>query len=251
MLADVEATGQLVRTWLDAASLNAASVARRAGVSPSTLHRVLNDRVDPSVGTLAEIALACGLALDLATAPLSDRLAAAAARVMLEDGYKPPDDGDLTMWQQRLVRWAGKDDPLGIVQAAAHAASPLHRAQVLLFSGEETLARLASAGDAANGRWALSGAAGLDPGAAVAAAVTILWCDDPQRVSQMLANSNLRSTRQSHRATVAVVGAEPELFYDSFSVNGIRFVAPIQIVLDSIAQGGAVAKAAIEEAATW
>ncbi len=251
MLADVGATGPLVHTWLEAADLNAASVARRAGVSPSTLHRVLNDRVDPSVGTLAEIALACGFALDLATAPLSDRHAAAAARAMLEDGYKPPDDGNVAMWQQRLVRWAGADDPVRIVQAAAHASSPLRREQVLLFSGEETLARLASAGDAASGRWALSGAAGLDPGSSVAVAVTILWCDDPLRASRMLTNSTLRTTRHVSRASVAVLGGEPELFHDSFSVGGVRFAAPIQIILDCIAQGGAVAKAAIEEAATW
>lgn len=240
-----------MHAWLEAADLSAASAARRAGVSPSTLHRVLNERVDPSVGTLAEIALACGFTLSLATAPLSDHHAAAAARAMLEDGYKPPEDSDIAMWQQRLVRWAGGDNPIEIVQAAAQASSPLRREQALLFSGEETLGRLASAGDAAGGRWAISGAAGLDPGSPVAPAVTVLWCDDPLRVSNMLANSALRTTRQASRATVAVLAGEPELFFDSFSVGGLRFAAPIQIILDCIAQGGAVARAAIEEAGTW
>ena len=240
-----------MHSWLEAADLNAALVARRAGVSPSTLHRVLNDHVDPSVGTLTEIALACGFTLNLATAPLSERHAAAAARAMLEEGYTPPDGDDVAIWQRRLVRWAGGDDPVGIVQAAARASSPLHREPAFLFSGEETLVRLASAGDAAGGRWALSGAAGLDPGSSVAATVTILWCDDPLRVSQMLANSALRATQHASRASVAVLGGEPELFHDTFSVGGVRFAAPIQIVLDCIAQGGAVAKAAIEEVATW
>ena len=247
----METIGARVQTWLAAGNLNAASAARRAGVSPSTLHRVLHDRVDPSVGTLSEIALACGFSLDLAIAPLSDRFAAAAARTMLEDGYRPPEDAEVAAWQRRLVRWAGEDDPIGIVQAAAHASSPLRREQVVLFSGKETLARLASAGDAAHGLWALSGAAGLDQRSSVAAPLTIIWCDDPVRVSHMLTNSALTTARHASRASVAVVGAEPELFYDSFVVGGVRFAAPIQILLDCIAQGGAVAEAALQEARTW
>ncbi|MHB8319620.1 MAG: helix-turn-helix domain-containing protein [Acidimicrobiales bacterium] len=250
----MEHMGRVVRRWLEDSGLRAASVARRAGVSASTLHRVLHDSVDPSVGTLEEIALACGFSLELATTQASDRFASAAARSLLEDGYCPPDDPAVVAWEQRLHRWAGDDDPIGLVQAAAAAASPLHREDAVLFAGEETLARIASAGDASNGRWALSGPAGLDPSAppvSLAPPVTILWCDDPRQASLMLTESALTSTRQVHRVSVAVVGAEPELFFDAFSVGIVRFVSPIQIVIDCLTQGGAAAKAALNEASSW
>ena len=251
MLPYMEALGTSVQAWLHAAGLSATSAARRAGVSASTLHRVLHNQVDPSVGTLSEIAFACGFSLDLATKPVSDGFAAAAARAILEDGYQPPAMPGVMTWQRRLLRWAAADDAITIVQAAAKASSPLRREHALLLSGKETLARLASAGDASSGNWALSGAAGLDPGSSVAPSVTILWCDDQVRVAQLLTNSALRPTKHVDRASLAVVPAEPELFYDSFSVGGVRFAAPIQIIIDCLAQDGPVAEAAFEEAATW
>ncbi len=250
----MEPVGRIVRRWLDGSGLRAASVARRAGVSASTLHRVLRCSVDPSVGTLEEIALACGLSLELATTQTSDRLASAAARSMLEDGYSPPGDPGVAAWERRLHQWARGDDPIGLVQAAADAASPLHREDAVLFAGEETLARIASAGDASHGRWALSGAAGLNPGAppgSLAPPVTILWCDDPRQTSHMLTDSALTSTKAVHRVSVAVVGAEPELFFDTFSVGILRFVSPIQIIIDCLDQRGPAANAALKEALSW
>jgi hypothetical protein len=63
---NMESAGVSVRAWLAAAGLNAPAVARRAGVSGSTVHRILNDAVDPSIWTLHEIAVACGIDIDLA-----------------------------------------------------------------------------------------------------------------------------------------------------------------------------------------
>ncbi|MGO9193234.1 MAG: helix-turn-helix domain-containing protein, partial [Streptosporangiaceae bacterium] len=42
----------MVHGWLESSGLSPAAAARRAGVSASTMHRILNDLVDPSVGTL-------------------------------------------------------------------------------------------------------------------------------------------------------------------------------------------------------
>lgn len=217
------------------------------------MHRVLNGLVDPSVGTLREIALACGVDVGLTTRPLSDPGAAAAARTMLQGGYEPPADLDVDAWRERLPRMAGSDSPVEIIRAAAAASSPVRRPGAVLFSGEGPLARIASVGDASKGRWAISGAAGLYLPAASATvpAVTVLWCEDVRTVTHLLADTDLRQTHRPDRAVLAVVEGEPELFTGSFADGIVRYAAPIQIILDCLAQGGAVARDAIEEAMSW
>lgn len=243
----------LVQEMLTSSGLTASGAASRAGVSGSTLHRIVNNQVDPSFGTLREVAIACGLHLSLATAHLSDPVAASAARSMLEQQYVPPDGPEIARWRERLPRLAGGDDPVEIVKVAARASSPLHRPGGALYSGEVSLARLASAGDASGARWAISGAAGLylPPDSHVAPAVTILWCVDVHAVDHLLVGSGLRSIHRADRAAVAVVAAEPELFTGSFTRGIVRYVAPIQIILDCISQGGQVSDDAIEEVTTW
>jgi hypothetical protein len=50
---------------------------------------------------------------------------------------------------------------------------------------------------------------------------------------------------------LAVIEAEPELFYGAFTKGFIRYAAPIQIIVDCIAQRGAVADDALKEAMSW
>lgn len=242
-----------VRDWLAASGLSSAAAARRAGVSASTLHRILNAQVDPSVGTLREIGFACGVQMDLASRHLSDPLAAAAARAMLEEGYQSPDDSEVEAWQHRLLRTVPSDSPVEIVKAAALAASPAERPAAVLLAGELALARVASAGDASAGRWAVSGAAGLylPPINAAAPPLTILWCEDTRRVLHLMADTDLRLTERRERASLAVIPAEPELFAGSFAKGIVRYAAPIQIILDCISLGGSVADDAISEAYSW
>jgi transcriptional regulator with XRE-family HTH domain len=249
----METPGTLVERMLESSGLSASGAARRAGVSGSTVHRIVNNRVDPSFGTLRELAIACGFHLALATSPLSEPLAASAARSMLEAGYERPDDPEVALWRERLRRLAGGDDPLEIVKVAARASSPLHRSGAALYSGVLPVARLASAGDASRGRWAISGAAGLylpEDGDAVPH-VTILWCEDVRTVEHLLVGSALRPAHRPERATVAVVAAEPELFTGSFTRGLIRYAAPIQIVLDCLSQAGRVGDDAMREVSSW
>ena len=238
---------------LASSGLTASGVARRAGLSSSTLHRVVNDQVDPSFGTLREVAIACGRHLSPATAHLSDSLAASAARSMLEEDYEPPNDPEVRRWRERLTRLAGGSDSVEIVKAAARASSPLHRPGGALYSGEVPLARLASAGDASRGLWAISGAAGLylSPDGDAAPKTTILWCEDVRGVDHILVGSGLRPIHRAERAAIAVVAAEPELFGGSFTHGIVRYVAPIQIILDCISQVGQVADDAIKEVTSW
>lgn len=249
----MESLPAVVSGWVEASGLSSAAVARRAGVSTSTMHRILNDLVDPAVGTLREIAFACGVQLDLGTQPLSDPGAASAARVMLESGYESPSDPEVASWRKRLARMAGDDDPVEIVRAAADASRPLHRPGAVLFRGVIPLARIASAGDAAKGEWAVSGAAGLylPPSSAPAPAVTILWCEDARTVTHLLGDTDLRPAKYPERATLAVIEAERELFAGSFAEGIVRYAAPIQIMLDCLAQSSEVAGDALEEVMSW
>lgn len=222
-------------------------------MSGSTVHRILNDAVDPSIGTLREIALACGIDIDLSARPLYDPRAAAAARAMLEAGYLPPADPEIARWRERLMRAAGSGNPVGIVEAAAAASSPLHSTDAVLFSGDITLARVASAGDASKGDWAVSGAAGLylPPQCSAVPAVTVLWCEDVRTMTHLLAETDLRQTHRLDRAVLAAVASEAELFAGSFTEGIVRYAAPAQIIMDCLAQGGAVAADAREEAMSW
>jgi hypothetical protein len=172
---------------------------------------------------------------------------------LLEGGYRPPLDPGVGAWRERLHRMAASGNPVDIVQAAAAASGPLHRPGAVLLHGNVALARVASAGDASKGQWAVSGAAGLylpAPGDVVPP-VTILWCEDARTVTHLLANAELRPTERPERAALAVIAAEPELFVGSFAEGIVRYAAPIQIVLDCVAQGGALADDAIEEAMSW
>jgi transcriptional regulator with XRE-family HTH domain len=249
----MDSPSAIVEEMMASTGLTASGVARRAGVSGSTLHRILNNQVDPSFGTIREVAIACGLHLSLATTRLSDPLAASAARSMLEEGFEPPDDPEVARWRERLPRLAGGDAPIEIVKVAARASSPLHRPGVALYSGKVPLARVASAGDASGARWAISGTAGLylPSDNEVAPTVTILWCEDARAVDHLLVGSGLHSVHRADRATVAVVAAEPQLFAGSFAHGITHYVAPIQIVLDCISQGGQVADDAIKEVTSW
>ncbi|MHB1712364.1 MAG: hypothetical protein ACYCV7_13350 [Acidimicrobiales bacterium] len=59
------------------------------------------------------------------------------------------------------------------------------------------------------------------------------------------------SLRPIDRAAVAVAAAETELFAGSFMRGIVRYVAPIQIVLDCASQAGQVADDAIKEVTSW
>jgi transcriptional regulator with XRE-family HTH domain len=243
--------GSMVRRWVDASGRTAPAVARIAGVSNSTLHRVLNGQVDPSLGTLSDIAVGCGLNLTCDAGTLADPAAAAAARQMLEAGYETSLPG-VDQWVDRLTR-AGGEHPVDIVRIAGVASSPLLRETTQLLSGTVTVGRLASAGDASEGEWALSGMAGFclpgiwDP----APALTILWCEDSRLAGQLLADTGCRQVTLPAQASFALVEADPALFTDAFTHDRVKYVAPIQMLLDGFSIGGEVAELADAEARSW
>lgn len=249
----MEVIGDVVRRWMTSAGLSSYRVSRRAGVSASTMSRVLSNKVDPTVGTLQEIAIACGLQLHVEARPSSDPNAARAARSMLEAEYPEPTP-EVEEWRQRLGRLTEEsDNPVSIVTVAAAYAAPLRRQGAYLFSGKVPVGQIASAGSASAGQWAVSGAAGLylPESHAPAPPPTILWCTEARRAGQILSDSPLESTSRPDRVTVAVIEAEPELFTGSFSQGVVTYAAPIQIMLDCLSLAGRVADDALTEVKSW
>lgn len=252
----MESIGEVVAGWLGSADLTPRSAAKRAGVSPSTLHRVLHGHADPSISTLVEIAAACNIALDLTGSPLSDADASAAARSLLEDGYEWTDPG-VRGWRERLLRRASLEQPVAIMEEAAAAANPLARTSARLFAGNVPLVQIASAGHATNQGWALSGVAGLElglpPEEGEVPGITILWAENASLAAELLPQTapGVAPTASKTRATIAVIETGPALFTNSFEDAGIRYCAPIQIMLDCLALPGQASQLAASGIRSW
>ncbi|MBC7276378.1 helix-turn-helix transcriptional regulator [Nocardioides sp.] len=244
--------GRLIAECIEHSGLNARQVASRAGVSASTVHRILNGQVSPSVATLQNITAAAGLDLTMSAAPLAAPAAAAAARAILDEDYPAEVAADIDLWADRLDGWTD-GDPVQIVEEAAGASGVLHRPGAIRLSGEATIGRLASAADTSSQRWALSGAAGLELPSFDEAVprISVLWCEDPSAVRPLLSGGSLRTASAPHRATVVIAAAEPDLFLGAFERDRVTYAAPIQIAIDAISVGGDAADRAREEIRTW
>ncbi|MCU1480850.1 MAG: DNA-binding transcription regulator [Subtercola sp.] len=236
---------------MTASGLSAAEIARRSGLSASTIHRIRRGLADPTVGTLREIAIACGFDLNFGPQPLSDPHAAAGARLLLESGYDSSDPSTVE-WVTRLTRLAPAENPLEVVLAASAASNPLARPGAVHLAGRATTGMLASAASNTAAAWAISGSPGIDlpPRQAVYEGHALLWTSDVTLVSSLL-HESLRVVPHPAIATVTIVTAESQLFTGSFDFDAITFAAPLQIMLDCFAIGGDSAAEAREIVSTW
>jgi transcriptional regulator with XRE-family HTH domain len=235
---------QQVEQWVSASGLARSDVAHRAGVARSTMLRIAQGSVSPNLSTLREIAIACGLDIDVVARPLSDPAAAEAARVMLEDGYTASDPAAAAAWVARLERTGGAD-PVEIVRVAGNAASLFARRGAHYFTGRADLLRVASAGDGSRGPWAISGAPPLDTTGTI-----VLWADDPARAARLLSES-LQPTDDPSTASVIVAPAHPGIYVDSWAEGPVRYVAPVQMLLDALGLEPHLRDAALEVARSW
>ena len=243
-LSTIVAYMQQVAKWVAGSGLRPGDVAQRAGVARSTMLRIANGSVSPTLSTLREIAIACGLDIEVVARPLSDPAAAEAARVMLEDGYTASDAAATDAWVARLERTAGTD-PVEIVRVAGAAASLLARPGAHLFTGRAELLRVASAGDGSRSGWAISGAPPLGTSGTI-----VLWADDADRVARLLSES-LQPTGDPSDATVVVAPAHPGIYVDSWTEGPVRYVAPVQMLLDALGLAPHLRETALAIARSW
>ena len=253
---------RLVAECIESSGRKPAEIAQRAAVSNSTISRIVNGRVSPSMETIAEIFAACGQQLVLDAEAPRDPRAAAAARLQLDPSYRSTtitrsgeqyeEAQDLSAWVARLDRWSA-GDRVALVKAAADHSGVLRRSGSLFLRGDISMGRIASAGVSLERSWAVSGRAGLDfPGFTHRVpAITVLWCEDVRRMGQLLTGKGIESASAPHRSMVVVAQAEPELFAGTFEHDQITYASPTQIAIDCISVGGSTGDLALQEISTW
>lgn len=247
--------GEVVQQLIDQPTiLPVSEIARRAGVNRSTIHRIAAGRVDPALATLRELAIVHGMDLDISLVPLSDPDAASAARYLLDAASVEIElSPGIREWIERLNRLGREEgiDPYLVLATAARASSLLHRRGARLFRGEAGALRLASAGDAAGGDWAVSGKAAIEFGReGDARGPSVLWVDDVARASRLFADTH-KPVVSPLNAHVIVAEANPTVFTDAYTAGAVRYVAPIQMLLDCIGFGGELEAAAETIAQRW
>lgn len=235
-------------------AISDAELSRRSGASRSTIHRIDAGAVYPTFRTLRELAIAAGLDVHVEYSPLSDPDAARAARFLLDDAFdRIPKTAEDLEWLERLNRVASADDPISVVTEAGQSTDLHHRAGAILLTHSVDALRLASAGDATGADWAVSGRSALaainETDHATGIGPDVLYVNDPQRAWRLLE----ASPRAQHPASAGLIIAplRGEHTVDAWASGRVRFVAPIQILLDCIGVGGGIGETALRIAESW
>jgi transcriptional regulator with XRE-family HTH domain len=240
---------------LSKATIAPTELARRAGVSRNTEWSLRRDPSRAKLGTLRELALACGLDIRIATVEASDPYAAAAARVMVGDllAENVENQEQLTQWVARLRRWAPDAEPLQLTKMAAEVSAPQSRAGAIFLIGRHDPDRLASAAIASEQPWSLSGAPALDAlgiEPISSASPTVLWTLAPAIVMGMLLSTH-RKTTVASGANVIVAPLHQTVLAGGANLGGLELVSPVQAVIDSLGVGGELGVAAHNIAGRW
>ena len=209
-------------------------IAADAGIARTTLDRAIADPDPVRLGTLKEIAYACGVQLTGCGTPLSCIGAALAVRSRLEANYVTAEPDVCAQWLERLQRWAGAGTDQGLIEAAARALN-------LGAASAVTVRDLAAATEVAmqsEDPWALSGAIALDePG------VSVLW------VSDVTPYHDLGQPRTPQSSLV--VTAPAELFQNSRAEGELRLASPLQVLLDCLSLESPLDQLARREVKWW
>lgn len=203
-------------------------LARRAGVSASTVTRIEKGDIDPTLGMAARILAAAGLQLPSRTEPLCDVRALRAARTILEDGtsYPPADE----VMIETLVRWASPDGtprPRSLAREAGAAAPPPLRPGAMVITSDWNFLRICSAVAATRKGWAASGApAAARIGAQEKPVPIILYVENPARVASIINRPG------SAAVEVLLLPLDGASEGGAWNDEGIVWADPIQIILD-------------------
>ncbi len=261
---------QILDQITEESGLSKSALAIRSGLARSTQHRIRSGTVDPTLGSIRELALAAGYELDLSLAPLSDPDAARAARAILDPPYEATyalngRTRGVEEWVKRLHRWVPDRNPVEIVREAGQSSSLLHRPGAEFLRGHVTGLKVASAGDFSKQDWLLSGAAVIDridapvgdddgeasnvaTGTAAPGRPYVVYCSDPHRFVRLL--DNMEQVRPE-KANLIVAELTDDVSMGSWEDGSIKLVAPIQGLIDAFGIGGPVGQSAERIARSW
>lgn len=201
---------------------------------------------------LSRVLAACGSALDVRPAPLSDSVAVRAARRLLgrDDRGHPgwhdtsdADEPDLRWWMDKIaVATGGRTAAADVVLEAARGSAPQVRDGAALLRSVRlpmTTGRLASAGDAAGGRWAVSGDPAFAAGGRQAGVDgrLVLWVEDVERTVQLLSDT-MRRVTAARIAQCVIAPGDADVFDRVRSISRLTWADPLQCAVDAVALAG-------------
>ncbi|MEV7606891.1 helix-turn-helix domain-containing protein [Paenarthrobacter sp. NPDC089322] len=217
----------LLRAAIRDSTFSRTELARRAGVSSSTITRIEKGDVDPTLGMAARILAAAGLQFTPRLEPLSDPQALRSARAILDSTFTPKADPESLA---TLKRWASKDGsprPRSLAKEAGLAAPPGSRPGALTSTTDWNFLRLCSAVAATRKGWAVSGSpAATRIGAQEIAGPVILYVEEPERIRSIISRSGV--TGQEVILLPLDETSEAGVWKD----EGIVWADPIQVILD-------------------
>ncbi len=203
---------------------NRRELARRAGVSPSTVTRIEKGDLDPTLGMAERILAAAGLQIPTPE-PLCDASALSAARAIL-GGTDPADPA----MAETLTRWAspdGEPHPRQLAMEAAVAAPPRLRPRAVTTTSDWGFLRIASAAAATRKGWAASGApAAARIGASEQEGPVVLYVEEPNRLAGMISRPGASAV------DVIVLPFDGIGEKDAWNDDGVVWADPLQVILD-------------------
>jgi len=152
-----------IRSARTMSGLNRAQIASLAGVSASTVTRIESGQMQPTVEMVERLVNAAGFEFEVTLKPKSDPVAVAAARTLLEPGFKATFAYDVTGY---LEQWAriGLIDKTGAVTSmrdlafrAAQSARLAARPGIRYYERTKTWIEAGRAFNEANLEWANTG----------------------------------------------------------------------------------------------
>lgn len=226
----------LVRTSRMLSRLTRQQLADMAGVAPSTVSRIENGEMDPSVGTLGQILAAASFRIDGLT-EMSDPAAVAAARGVIESDSRLLDYPGADIWVKRwkaagFITPSGAAKDLGTVASRAGLAARLSsRPGIRSYLREGSWADIARRIAAVGQRWAATGGAAANRMVCSADAYwPVFYVEDPVAAAETM---RLRPSSGGGTPTLSLIP------FDGVADVGVetgadtfRWVAPTQVLID-------------------
>ena len=225
----------LLRQAREDAGLNRAELARLAGVAPSTVNRIEAGEIDPTVGTLERVLAAAGSSLRACLGPISDPVAVAAARSLIDEDTPIPPVAGSEIWTQR---WADAGYLLGgrprnwpqLARRAARCSTLAARPGAKHYTrGSSWWATAKALSDAGIGWAATGGRAAEALGADGPSPWPVFYVADVDEAAEA---ARMRPTSQFVRTTL--------IPFDNASRSGVHedrdgcWVDPLQVLIDCL-----------------